>query len=389
MKKRIAYLGIKGLPSQAGVDRVVEAIVCGLDKSRYQPFVYCSRRVVPEGTNIPGVQLIRLPSMPGKHMHATILYLFSALHALILGNYDLIHLHNVEASFVLPLLRLRYKIIATSHGSAQANGKWSEVAKNLIRLTEYPFIYLTNCLTCVSQPLATYYRRRYSKNVHLVPNGIYANSKIDHEMTAKILKINEVDAGNYILFAAGRIIPTKGCHYLMEAFRNLDREISLLIVGDTSHVPEYGRKLQQMADDRVRFIPFISSKATLYGLVQSSLLFVFPSLGEAMSVMLLEVAALGVPIVCSDIPENVCVLPEKALYFKSGNVGDLQAKLTWAVEHPEKMKELATAAQEWTNRQYLWDMIIPQYQVLYETVSGGRGAESALVSAITDQIEYE
>lgn len=86
--------------------------------------MYCSSLVVPKETIIPGVRLHRIWALPGKHFHATTLFLFAALHALFWGDYDLIHLHNVEAAWVLPILRLRYKVVATSHGSAPAiNGQ--------------------------------------------------------------------------------------------------------------------------------------------------------------------------------------------------------------------------------------------------------------------------
>ena len=84
MKKRIAYIGIKGLPSKAGADRVVEGIVHGLNRELYQPIVYCCARTVPQGTIIPGIELVRIFTFGGKYLHAPLLFLFSALHALFL-----------------------------------------------------------------------------------------------------------------------------------------------------------------------------------------------------------------------------------------------------------------------------------------------------------------
>lgn len=368
MTTKIAYLGVKGLPSKGGADRVVEAIVQRLDKHQYEPTVYCSSRAVPKDTCLQGVDLIRIPTLRGKHLHATSLFLLSALHALCFGNYDIVHVHNVEACFVLPFLRPRYKVISTSHGTAQARDKWGKVAKALMRLTEYPYMLFSNCITSVSQPLASDYQRQYKKKVHYLPNGVDADSQVDMETAEAILKANAVEAGNYILFAAGRIIPTKGCHLLLEAFRGLEGETKLLIAGDDTQVAAYQRQLRKMADDRVRFIPFISAKETLLGLVRACRLFVFPSTVEAMSMMLLEVASLGVPIVCSDIRENVCVLPERALFFESGNAKDLQAKLQWALEHPKAIEDLATKAHNWVNENYRWDSIIKEYELLYETI---------------------
>jgi len=84
--------------------------------------------------------------------------------------------------------------------------------------------------------------------------------------------------------------------------------------------------------------------------------------------MLLEAASVGTPILCSDIPENVTVLPEQALFFVSANTTDLQEKLAWALEHPTEMTQLGQAAQTWVQKTYDWQEIVQQYEQLYQEV---------------------
>ena len=81
----------------------------------------------------------------------------------------------------------------------------------------------------------------------------------------------------------------------------------------------------------MRFAGFISSKELLFGLIALSQLYVFPTTYEAMAITLLEVAALRIPLVASDIPENRVVLPEHALFFRSADVADLRARIEWAL----------------------------------------------------------
>lgn len=368
MKKQIAYIGIKSLPSKAGADRVVEAIVRGLDARHYQATVYCSRRVVDRETRIPGVRLILLPTIPGKYMHATSLFIFAAIHALLVGKYDLVHVHNVEACFVLPLLRLRYKVISTSHGAAQARDKWNRIAKLIIGLMEYPYVKFSNCCTCVSSTLTSHYLQQYRRDVRYIPNGVSDESPVDGTTATELLAQYNVRPGNYILFVAGRVIPTKGCHHLLQAFGQLEEDIDLIIVGDASQIPKYERYLHSLADERVHFIPFISEKRVLFGLYSFAHLFVFPSAVEAMSMVLLEVSALGKPIICSNLPENVSVLSKNAIYFESGNAIDLNRKLCWALQHHEEMQVLAANAQERVQQHFRWDVIIQEYQSIYDAI---------------------
>ena len=68
----------------------------------------------------------------------------------------------------------------------------------------------------------------------------------------------------------------------------------------------------------VRFVGYLEEPSVLMGLVERADLFVFPSEREGMSVMLLEVAAVGTPILCSDISQNRDVLDEEAaVHFRS------------------------------------------------------------------------
>ncbi len=84
--------------------------------------------------------------------------------------------------------------------------------------------------------------------------------------------------------------------------------------------------------------------------------------------MLLEAASMEAPLVCSDIPENVSVLPEQAVHFKSGDAADLEQQLRWALNHPAEMEELAHQAHAWVNCHHRWEEIVHQYELLYNAV---------------------
>ena len=344
---KVAYLGIKGVPSQWGADRVVEAIAREL-AGRHEITVYCNRRHTPAAAALPGIKLVRIPSPPGKHLQPVVYFSLSALHAFF-QRYDVVHIHNAEACFVAPLLRLRHPVMATSHGPAYARDKWGKLGKRLIRLLDVFFVCFPCLLTSVSRPMAEDYQRRYGKPVHYLPNGVDAQPAVDSEAAANTLRARG-SRGPYRLFAAGRLDPTKGCHLLLQAYNSALVALPLVVIGNMATLPAYSRELQSMAGERVRFIPFIEAKGELLGFVRGAQVFVFPSMVEAMSMMLLEAVSLGVPIVCSDIPENTAVLDEHALYFRSGDTADLAEKLQWALDHPEEMTRLGAAARRMSNR---------------------------------------
>jgi len=364
--KKIAFVGLKGIPSKGGGERVGEAITERL-KDKYKITIYCNKRYTPEEYSSPGIELIRIPTLPGKYLQPLSLFIFSALHALLLENFDLIHLHYAEAGFINPLLRLRYKVVATSHGPAYSREKWGKKAKALIKLMDAPFIIFANKVTSVSLPLANEYEKKWKKKIYYIPNGVEHNMPINKETALKILRQHGVD-GNYILFSAGRMDRTKGCHLLLKAFSDIETDLKLVVVGDFGIDPDYYKELQSLANEKVRFIPFIADKSELFGILLGAYIFIFPSTVEAMSMALLEAASLGIPIICSDIPSNKTVLPEQALFFRSEDIDNFKEKLEWALTHPAEMREMGLRAQEWVKKEFSWDLIADKYDKLFQGV---------------------
>lgn len=373
---KIAYIGIKGLPSKGGAERVVEAIVRRL-ASQHDLTVYCSQHYTTPGTSIPGVRLIRLPCFTGKYSHMTSFDFLAAWHAVLHGDYDLIHLHTIEASFVLPILRSRYKVITTAHARHSAvkvnplnrvSDKWGPVSTTLMSLMEIPYATLSNAMTSVSEQNARELSQSFHKRVRYIPNGVDREPEVNLDAARAILDRYQIKEGSYLIFAAGRIMASKGGHLLVEALESVPTHYRLVMIGDSANADGYSRGDNSHSDRKVILIPFIADKTSLLGLLKLSHLFIFPSVREAMSMMLLEAASVGVPILCSDIPGNTAVLPEHALYFRSQDVQDLREKLEWALGHAEEMRALGEKAQEHVLKNYSWDEIVLQYDRLYAEV---------------------
>ena len=85
--------------------------------------------------------------------------------------------------------------------------------------------------------------------------------------------------------------------------------------------------------------------------------------------MLMEVAALGVPIVCSDIPENTTVLEDKTTYFKSNDAEDLKEKIELCFTEYEDKLFHARTTKEWVLENYAWKNIAKKYKNLYNNLS--------------------
>lgn len=362
-KKKIAYMGIKGLPSKGGAERVVEAIVNNLNED-FDLFIYCSKSYSISYQR-DDVKLIKILSLRGKHLSSFSLFVLTTLHALLFKKFDLVHLHNSDAGFIVPILRLKYKVIGTHHGFAYKREKWSSIVKKLLKLSEILFMRYANSITCVSKSLSEEIISIYTRDAVFIPNGIEKPEIIEDPV---LFNKHKIKKKGFLCFAAGRVDPTKGCHILLESFNHINRDMGLVAIGDFSHKKDYSEDLYQMADERVRFIPFIEEKEKLFGIIINAKLFVFPSTVEAMSIMLLEVAALGVPIICSDIPENVSVLEDNTIYFRSEDSRDLKEKIEYCLDNYEEMVKKAEKTKGWIIKQYDWETIAKSYKNIYSNI---------------------
>lgn len=371
-RKRIALIGSKSFPSQAGVDRVVEAIARGLaDRNNYEITIYGDKGKLDPTKTPPNIKLIPIQSFGPKHFRAFSQFSIAALHALFRGNYDLVHLHNLEAAYLLPLLRLKYPVITTSHVITHRRvDQWGHLARFLIRLMEWPFIHLSNACTAVSYMDSQYYQHKHDRQVEWIPNGVELSNEIPPTYRRDIIQKHGLDQDEYILFVAGRIIPTKGAHILLSAAKQMDalNTYPIVILGDLSRDPEYAKQLQNIAPENTRFIPFIRSKREVEAIISEATLLVFPSMVEGMSMVLLESVAQKTQIVVSNIPENKSVLQENALYFHSEDIDDLAEKLIWALENPKQIQALADGAYQHVLTEFNWDRIVSSYVQCYRHV---------------------
>ena len=363
---KIAYLGVKGLPAHSGAERTVEAIATRL-ASRHEITVYCSSWYTPSTATVQGIHLVRLPGLKGKYTHMASVDFLAACHAVLRGDYDLIHLHHIEAGFVLPLLRLKYPVVSTAHGFAYRREKWSPIARKLLFRMDRPFVKLSTVVTSVSAKDSVELQSRYRRQVFYIPNGVDLGAKLNAEKIRTFLTQNGLNSGEYLLFVTGRIEPTKGAHLAIEAVNRLKEDIPLLVIlgEEGTQIPAYVRKLHQMAGMRIVFHSPIEDTSLLLGLMSNSRGLVFPSSVEAMSMVLLEAASSGVPVICSDIAENRDVMKEDALYFTSSNVEDLIARLDYALSHRQAMIDMGQQARRRVLAEFNWDVIAERYDELY------------------------
>lgn len=182
--------------------------------------------------------------------------------------------------------------------------------------------------------------------------------------------MKDITRKKYLFFGAGRIIKIKGCHLLIEALLQIKYQGQILIVGDINQDSTYKKYLLEKSQGLdINFLGLIRDKTQLLKLIAESQLFIFPSLMEAMSMMLLEAASVKASIICSDIQSNRDIFNnDEVLFFRSEDKGDLAEKINFALNNTEKMNEIANNAYEKVYMKYRWDIIAKEYSRLYNNL---------------------
>lgn len=325
---KIAFIGQKGIPAlSGGIEAHVTSLSKQLAKQGADVTVYARTYYTPRVLrHYEGVKIKHTPSLYTKHLDAISHTFFSLIHAVI-KKYDVIHIHGIGPALLIwiPIcFSPKTKIVFTFHCKDYFHKKWNIFAKAFLRLGEFLGVHCADKVICVSQELQNYVKREYKRDAIYLPNGV---NILERKKSEKILKEWGLKGNDYIL-CVSRLIAHKGIHYVIEAFRQLDTDKKLVIVGDGMFTDDYVKKLHELAKHDSRII--FTGKQTgtvLEELYSNAYVFVQPSENEGLSIALLEALSYGLNVLSSDIPENKEVLKNYGYLFVNKEVSDLKEKL--------------------------------------------------------------
>ena len=177
---------------------------------------------------------------------------------------------------------------------------------------------------------------------------------------------------SFVFATAGRLVPTKGQQYLVEAFARIKKQITnaeLIIAG----IGELKDELEIQASDlgcrdSVHFPGFVENMRELYSCTDT---FVLPSLAEGLPRTLIEAMASGVFCIAA----NAGGIPE---ILDNGNFGTLvppknsnalaDAMLKAANMSQQTKSAVISAAKKYIRENYSHDVIIKKIENIYDSL---------------------
>lgn len=369
---RIAMIGSKGIPflgEGGGIERHVEELSTRLAAAGHDVTVYVRPRAVKERGEWRGVRLVRLPTVPTKHLDTISHVFLSSLHALF-GRYDVIHYHGVGPSTLVWIPRLfapRAKTVVTFHSQDRFHKKWGRIARAYLSFGEWTAVRLPHATIAVSHSIERYCRERFGARVFYVPNGVeVADARPDPAPLAEF----GLEPDGYVLTVA-RLVRHKGIHLLIRAFASLETGRKLVVVGAPSYTEDYSRYLLSLSadDPRVRFVGFQGGK-TLDALYANASLYVHPSESEGLSLSILEAMGHGTPVLISDIPENLEAIDHSGFSFRNGDEADLLRRMREVLDDPGARRKTGERGREFVRERFSWDRVAGMTEEVYRSVVG-------------------
>jgi glycosyltransferase involved in cell wall biosynthesis len=281
---------------------------------------------------------------------------------------DILHVHTTNFAPAIAISKFRgIPVVVQSHGLDWRRAKWGMGAAAYLWASDVSSRRWSDSLVVVSRTLEQAYKTRAGRAPIYVPNGVAPWPPESRDLLAPF----GLDGRRYVLFAS-RLVPEKGCHYLLDAFRRIQPlDVDLVIAGDDIYNGAYAQGLKAQAGPSVHFLGAVLGPQ-FRALVQHADVFVLPSELEGLSTGLLEAMSARRCIVASALPENVEAVGETGLTFSAGNVDELAKALTTTLADAALRERMGAAAAARVTQLYDWDRSTRQLESIYQDVRSQR-----------------
>jgi len=367
---KIAFIGLKGIPAKwGGIEVYVEEIAKRLVQRGHEVTVYCRKWFTENYDTYAGIKIVKTPTIKTRATDALLHGFTSSLHALF-KNYDIVHYHGFASYYASIFLKFsEKKLVVTMHGTAWDLPKWGYFASAVIKGANFLGINMANRVTTIAPFLKDFLEKTYHKKVFLTPCGVNIQLK---RQPQTIYEYYGLKGNDYILFM-GRLDSVKRIDWIINAFRMLPCKdnLKLVIAGDIGPSDGLGYKsyLLKLAnsDRRIIFTGFQSDNIK-EELLSNCVLFVLPSIVEAMPVVLLEAMSYGRPCLVTNIPAHQWIISdgENGFLTNKDNFNEFVHKLAMIFKmNHSTLENLGEKARNTVKEKFSWDKTVDLFEEIY------------------------
>ena len=360
--EKIAVIGIRGLPANyGGLETCAEEVCPRWVREGHDVLVYCRKsRYQERPAEINGIKLRYVTSIPSKSLD-TITHTFFCILDLMFRRreYRRVHLYNTGNAIFIVLLRLMGRhVVLSGDGIEWKRQKWGALAKTVHKLGEKSAVRFAQHIVVDNEEVGAYYRERHGAETDLIPYGANEIAPNDELATALMDKYS-LTPGRYFIFV-GRIVPEKGVHDLVAAYKKLNTDMPLVIIGDDDAGTQYRDDVFANASRDIRFLGFIYNEE-YEQLLLNSYMYLSASRLEGTSPSLLSAMGAGVCCLVNGIPENVSTIKGAFPAFAENDMDDLRRRWQELIDRPEEAAQYARQGKDCVRENYSWDAVASDY----------------------------
>lgn len=362
---KIAFLAVKNIMRGGGIEKYTSELGSRLVQRGHEVTVYTMRHYGDVPDRYLGMRIVSVPSFATPCLQKLSCSATAAINSIWKKKYDIVHFHSFAPGAFAWLPKLRgAKCVLQLHSLEWKRKRWGTVGSSVVKILEKLALSQSHINTAVSRTQCAFYRTHRGIEMQYIPTAADVKPKTE---AREIYQIG-LEPNAYILFAC-RLVPEKGAHYLVSAFRRLDTDMKLVIAGDAQGAVEYRKKLIELAggDPRILFPGFVEGRL-IDELFSHCYVYAQPSEVEGLSLSILEAMSYGNCCLVSDIPENLEAIGDAGFHFMNKNVDDLADRLCWLLDHSEDVASVSVGAKERVRQHYSWQSISEQIEKLYLSI---------------------
>jgi glycosyltransferase involved in cell wall biosynthesis len=179
---------------------------------------------------------------------------------------------------------------------------------------------------------------------------------VDNERKIKLRKRYGFDAKKPIVLFVGRLVPKKGYDIVFDA-RSFEHQT--VIVG-TGVVPERMRNAKN-----VMFFG-AATQTQIRDLYQLSDVFVFPAIGEILTLVMQEAMACGLPIITTDDPAYATYdMDERRVKFVARNKKTIAEAIAEVLTDDESRQQMSAYSRQLAESRFSWDVNFNEELAVY------------------------
>ena len=345
-------------PRYGGFETAIEEVGWLLSARGHRVLVY-SRNPDADAPLPPlyrGMRVVELPAMRRRSLETLSHTGVSIAHLLRRVHPDVAFVFNAANSLFLPALRAARIPVATHvDGLEWKRGKWGPAGQRYYRAAEAAAVRLSDALIADAQGIADYYAQEFSAPTELISYG----APQVPTRTDRLAELS-LEAGGYHLVVA-RFEIENHVDVVVDGYTRSSARRPLVVVGSAPYSDEYTRRIESLADARVRLLGGVWDQALLDQLYTGALIYHHGHSVGGTNPSLLRAIGAGTAVDAFDVSFNREVLGEAGRYWSDAD--DVAGLVDSAEADPAAQLERGARSLE-RARLYDWDEVADRYEAL-------------------------